>query len=751
MISANASECARYAAEELRDYVLRMTGVRLSIVDDSAPLPERAVLLGKTVYTERVLGGPVDLSGVGDDGFRLVARPPHLLVVASERRGVLYGVYELLERFGGCRWYSQKTECVPKTEAFAVPSDLDETQKPAFEMRAPFWYEVLSHPEFAARLKVNARPRRTPSPAKFGGEDYRFGQGLGICHTFFELLPVAKYGKEHPEYYALVNGIRFTDAGKDGKGEVWRVQPCLTNPDVLRIVTSNVLARIRRDPTARYYGISQNDNGNYCRCPQCAAVDEEEGSHAGTMVRFVNAVAEAVEKEFPDAIVETLAYTYTRKPPKKTRPRQNVIINLATIECDFARPIPESPYPQNKSFMDDIVGWGRISRRILVWDYTTGFVHYPNAFPNVRSLRGNLRFFRDNGVTAILEQGDSVGAHADFAELKTWLIAKWMWNPDLPEKELLDDFFAGYYGAAAPYVRRYFERLHDLQQAYSADPAHPLKIDVTYSSEAFGEAFTAEAMELWRQAAEAVKDDPVRAYNVRMGAFSVDYTRFLRHNPLYAFDDGSEARACQELARSLVARQKEGGIVFGEIPANHASYLALMEKAATMKPVLAKNGKIGLEESALMVLRRGFWGDFVADKQAGDGRALELYNTHWQWCVRLDLSQFSFRKGRKYKFLVKARAVLRPGVEGNVLSAGIYDEKTREACGNGLSLRTPDVKPGYAWYEIAEVEPTESSLLWMAPGVFDRGKGGQVAHDSVFIDRIAIVELGPKHETAGVE
>ena len=37
-----------------------------------------------------------------------------------------------------------------------------------------------------------------------------------------------------------------------------------------------------------------------------------------------------------------------------------------------------------------------------------------------------------------------------------------MWNPDLPMKPLLDRFFAGYYGKAAPYVRQYFEELHAL-------------------------------------------------------------------------------------------------------------------------------------------------------------------------------------------------------------------------------------------------------------------------------------------------
>jgi HAMP domain-containing protein len=129
-----------------------------------------------------------------------------------------------------------------------------------------------------------------------------------------------------------------------------------------------------------------------------AAVDEEEESHAGTMIRFVNAVAEAVEKEFPNAIIETLAYQYTRKPPKKTRLRHNVVPCLCTIECDFSRPLATSPCPDNVSFLKDVEDWNRQTDFLYVWDYVTDFRCYPHPFPNVYVLQENVKFFRDHGV-----------------------------------------------------------------------------------------------------------------------------------------------------------------------------------------------------------------------------------------------------------------------------------------------------------------------------------------------------------------
>ena len=363
----DASPSVMYAAEELRDFTERMTGVRLAIVTDCRPLPGKAIVLGRTRHmTERA-------DGLGEDGFRLKAKPPHLLVVGSDVRGVLYGVYELLERFGGCRWYASWHAVVPARDAFSVPDTLDDTQVPAFLCRDVHWWDYFKG-DFAARNRANGSLNGMEE--RHGGNTWRFGGGLGNCHTFSRLLPPWKYFDAHPEYYSLVGGKRIKE----------RTQLCLTNPDVLRLVTSNVLVRIRQDPGAKFYGVSQNDWNNWCECPACRAVDDEEKSHAGTMVRFVNAVAEAVEKEFPDKIIETLAYEYTRHAPAKTRLRHNVMPCLCSIECDFARPLDKSPFPDNVSFLKDISDWSRQTDFLYVWDYVTDFRCYPHPFPNIHAL-----------------------------------------------------------------------------------------------------------------------------------------------------------------------------------------------------------------------------------------------------------------------------------------------------------------------------------------------------------------------------
>jgi len=732
--SEKASPSEIYATEELRDFLARTTGVTLPIATDAGTLPAKAIVVGETRFSgEAAL--PAGLpTRLGEDGFHLATRGERLFICGSRRRGALYGVYEVLERYAGCRWYSSWHAKIPTRERVTVPDGLSDTQVPAFAMREPFWYDVSTHPAFAARNRVNSRSWRKLDD-KYGGNPFRFGGGLPSCHTFDTLMPPDEFFAQHPEYFSFENGKRVKHPS----------QLCLTNPDVLRIVTERVLARIRKDPGAKFYGVSQNDWYHYCQCPACKAIDDEEESHAGTMIRFVNAVAEAVEKEFPQAVIETLAYQYTRKPPKKTRLRRNVVPCLCTIECDFARPLAASAFPDNISFRRDIAGWSRQTDELYVWDYVTDFPNYTMPFANVMTLQENLKFFRANKVREIFEQGAYQGRHADFAELKAWLLAKWMWNPDLPAEPLLKDFLEGYYGAGAPYVRTYLAELHAAQQAYSAPSNRPLTIWVGPENPALSDAFLARAAVLWAQAEAAVKTDRATSYNVRMGAFGVDYMRLERlrrrgDKVLWMASTPVENKAftqSQALAKGLLARLDEArDIRLAEVPERHrALEKAWREIAARKEPAVQVSRERGeLQESYVTCHRLGTWGAYVEDPKASDGKALKLFNTHFEWCVQFPLDRVAFEPGIRYTVRVRARCEKRG--TGEAFWAGVYD--TAEKKGRfSISRRTDQVGPDYAWYDIGTWVPNDHEYLWIAPGHFD--KNGQSAIEGLWIDKIAFI------------
>ena len=130
-------------------------------------------------------------------------------------------------------------------------------------------------------------------------------------------------------------------------------QLCLTNEAARLELTKNALAWIKENPEAGMISISQNDNQNKCNAPADLEIEAREGSPAGPLLRFINAVAADIEKEYPGFLVETLAYQYTRKPPRIVRPRDNVVIRLCSIEADFSRPLDSDA---NAEFRGDVLG-----------------------------------------------------------------------------------------------------------------------------------------------------------------------------------------------------------------------------------------------------------------------------------------------------------------------------------------------------------------------------------------------------------
>lgn len=757
VVAENAGECVQYAAHELRRFVRETTGVELSVVV-GAEAPDLAVvrlLSGATAAdnskrtTESNLGAP-NLRR-SPDAFRIAVSGDALHIAGGSERGVLYGVYEVLERFAGCRWYSSWHSRIPKLDRISLPADLDETQSPAFEMREPFWHDVRNHPDFEARLRANSH-KWGGIKQKFGGDDFLFGGGLAPCHTFDVLLPPDKYFAKHPEYYCMVDGKRTLTGPRQWGG--W--QPCLSNPDVLRIVTSNLLERIRKDPGARFYGVSQMDNDNWCDCPACRAIDEEEGSHAGTVIRFVNAVAEAVEKEFPNAVIETLAYHWSRKPPAKTRLRHNVTVCLCTSGCDFAQPLPENPYPANQSFCEDIVGWSWQTDRLYVWDYATDFHYYLLPFPNVLALQDNIRFLRDNGVKFLFEQGDMSGYHGDFAELKAWLQAKWMWNPDLPLEPLLDEFFAGYYGAGASFVREWFNAMHAAQfsRPAGADERFHLGTGTKIDTPILTDELLAHGADLFRRAEEATRNDPATSYNVRMAAFTVDSTRLERMQPrpdkllwlAKRSPEGSNAEEARSLAQSLLDRMDEArarlggaGIILSENITRHQQIVKEWRRLASRRTLVAATaGEV--EESQINLWREGSWGAYADDPLASDGRALKIFGTHHEWAAQFPMGNIEFEPGATYRLRARIRVEKADNADGryHAFHAGVYDPDAKKKLG-GTEPRLFDVGEDYAWFDIATWKPSGREIFYLAPPSF--GSDGKSPIRAVWLDKLEISQV----------
>ena len=496
-LAVSGSPCLDYAQSEFGKY-LPQADFRLELKTDAA---------------------------LGTDAFRVREEDGALVITGGNERGCLYGLYSFLEKEGGAGFYSSWCERPPRAGT-KLRKGLDYAEKPAIPLRECLYKEAFSANDkisgvFRAKLRLNACTDRRLVPRdveRYGGFDGRFAPELGNCHTFCHILPPKVYFKDHPEFYSEYKGQRVANR-----------QLCLTNPEVLRRATDFVLRKIEENPSCRFFGVSQNDSGQKecgaCECAACKAIDDDEGSHAGTVIRFVNAIAEEVEKKYPDKIIETLAYTYTRRPPKKVRPRKNVMVCFCTIECDFSKSIPESRYEPNRLLCEDIRAWGAMTDKLYVWDYTTDYGDFLHQFPNVNALQGNIKFFLQNGCVSLFEQGPYQGTYADFSSLKLWLLSKWMWNPDLDRETLLKEFFEGFYGPAAAEMRAYLDLCHAQPRD---ETKNPLTIYLPPTDPVFTEEFYDRAEAQVEKALSKTDPKSIYARNVAIAYASVAYSRMIR-------------------------------------------------------------------------------------------------------------------------------------------------------------------------------------------------------------------------------
>ena len=282
-----------------------------------------------------------------------------------------------------------------------------------------------------------------------------------INHSFARQIPSGKYGQEHPEYYCLRGGKRLAQV----KSDSYENEPCLTNPEVLKIVTAAVLKEIEGNPEAANVSVSQNDNAKNCQCSSCAALDQREGTPMGSLLPFVNAVADVVAARHPDVKVGTLAYWYTRQAPKTIKPGPNVQIQLCSIECCMIHPINDPNCPKNVAFCRDMNEWGKICDQIYIWNYNTNFSNYLLPCPNLRVIEPNIRYFVANNAQGAFMQAAGNANGAELSQLRAYVISQLLWDPSRNAKQVMDEFLDLHYGPAAAPIRRFIERVHDRAEA----------------------------------------------------------------------------------------------------------------------------------------------------------------------------------------------------------------------------------------------------------------------------------------------
>jgi hypothetical protein len=453
--------------------------------------------LAKRSITVAEGGFPITITidtTLGEDSYRITAitegENAGMTITGGNGRGVLYGVYGFLEEYAGLRAYTPTLEVYPTEGDIVITDGTLMEFTPVFEMRVNDWYRWAAGPDtysWCVKNGVNMidgwwEPWDKNDGSLGGAWDY----GGLFVHTMGTL----------------------TETGGGTSAN-----PCLTDPANLEKAIKNVRARLESRPSTTILSVSQNDTDARCRCANCAAIDAEEGSPAGTLLRFVNAIANDIAADYPNVVVDTLAYDYTQTAPKITRPAENVCIRLCTFHCHFTHPLTDPTCSTNAKFCRDLEEWSKICDNIHIWDYTTNFAFYIPTYANLHVLQQNMQYFAEHNAKGMFPQGNRNSPSGEFGELRAYLLAKLMMNPYMTEEEyyaMMDEFLQAYYGDGWAYIRMYIDKTSEMYEKGCGNMyMHPLNRVPAEEFRTMQAAFND-----WWAKAEALADE-ARVDNVR--------------------------------------------------------------------------------------------------------------------------------------------------------------------------------------------------------------------------------------------
>ncbi len=458
VIAENATETEVTAANTLADYLNQITGAVFSVIRDCEEESDCEIVVGTT---NRENENPVDRSELGDEGVRIFTDGKKLFLTGGAKRGAIYSVYTFLEEFLGCRWFTQSVPITPDVddcivipeESKLVIDDIDYTYVPPFELRQTYWMFSTMYPEYSVAHKLHGMMAGVPE--NMGGIPVE--SCINGVHTIGWIITQDMFA-EHPEYFGMdENGVRQPNR-----------QPCLSNPEVLEIVINAAKAHFAQYTSI--FSVSQNDNQNFCCCSECVAFNNAHGGvDSASMVNFVNKVAVAIKKDYPEMRVETLAYQLTEAPPTGLTIEDNVVIRLCPIQTCVLHSLDDPSCPDNKEFDTNLTGWANMTENIYIWDYSTNFQYIYAFFPNITTLQSRYQYYRDRNVISIFDHGCGENIiPAELHELRTYLVCKLLWNPDTDIEKHIKEFCDAYYGEAADDVISFIYYFEDAVKGYKA-------------------------------------------------------------------------------------------------------------------------------------------------------------------------------------------------------------------------------------------------------------------------------------------
>ncbi len=547
VVFENAPPFTRQAADELAEYIERISGARPEVIEGRPdPVPEPAIWVGHQAILDEIFPD-LDFDFQHPEEILVAANESQLVVAGRDRwtpnndrqqeYGTANAVYTFLQDYLDVRWL------------WPGPTGTDVVERDTIAF-APFEYRY--HPRIRGRNGI-VTFARLGGRGTISAEWVQFQRlrldsfdlpGGHAFTTYWE-----RFSKTKPEIFALQ-----PDGTRGGGEAAWpsarTVKMCLSNPELWRLWLQDVEAQLEANPDRTVFNASPNDGwfSGWCVCENCLAWDHPEGelrtfrwrnvvqqhvALSDRQVTFYNQLARLLREQFPDRTlyVRGGGYGHARPAPIGVAPDENVIIS--SVANFFLRSFnADRGSSAGTLHREQYAAWGEVAPN-LVWRPNTGSpVGWQAGLPDVplSEAARDVKSVFEHGCMGIFI--DSVWEHWATQGPLYYMMAHLAWNPERDVEEIMTDYYQRGFGEASGEIEAYWTLLEEKREEYFyADPtdgAWTGRPGTRSFQEVYDEEFFDKAYGLLERAAQAVAGEPqIYGQRVEYTRAGLDYTRLM--------------------------------------------------------------------------------------------------------------------------------------------------------------------------------------------------------------------------------
>jgi len=490
VIPAQAPQSVQKAAQELQKDIHLATGAELLLQKDTAAVSAPFLSVGNTKQAQ---SNNVNINNLPDEGFRIFTQSGNIYILGHDTpdggwtknggvsNGTANGIYTFLEDYLNVRWLMPGDigRDVPLKSTFGL-EDIDRSETPLFiwrKMPHITNYLTENHRDASVQWADNQRVGTyTINNASMHLDDDEFG------HNWEKVVPPDLY-KNHPEWFAMINGKRVQPTGKYYKLET-------TNPALVQYYAKKAIETLKASERPLTFSLSPNDSRSWSESPESKALYDpippgrNDPSMSSLVLKWYHDVAQIVQKEYPQGKLAGYLYGDYVFPPTKVD--MKLPDNFTPVLCGVGSYGYQLYKKENQERWKGILdAWTKVAPRNWFYydlpnqldrqDMNSAMVRFSGNTANVTPAAPEiLNLIFSNLVKAHIK-GALIYADPSWSNsaLANYIVAKLLWNPKLDAKDLQREWLQRAYGEQAGQKMELFYAKLDacFRDFYQAHPA----------------------------------------------------------------------------------------------------------------------------------------------------------------------------------------------------------------------------------------------------------------------------------------